>query len=840
MSGGTLTGSVRRLVDAKIDARTAGHAPLDYDWCSLCTTDLAVPMPVDAANHIAYVEVKETGARLWAPYGKGLPLPERDYQLWQWRDMRWLNIGGNPWCKTWTSTSGLGKLACAEAYTSASVDTWRNAVLFRPTNNVTEHLTLTFRVDASDAPTGSIRLMVGHSGFDTVPLPWPAVAGMEDVELTSIGQVVTVTAGDSTDAYLRLKIISLSGFGGSVTLSISAAEDFNQCGATFSGQMLEPALRDRLELPRVLIYGDGHDGAGSGGDPVRNLNTESICGRSTPDMACTIVSFWAYGNVTNPEPPHTLILAGIVAPIPDGVVEGDEIVIYQSQSRGDVSTLPGVSRWETHRVAGLFYSGELPVGLYYTDYVRLPILGPYFTYIQRVPNYTTVEGNLTVNAYNYGGTGTGFMFLRASVSSGARYDVSGKGYTGYAGSPDCGDLGTGCPYQPSGDGLLWDDACHKQTYGGGGGAWVDCCEHITSTDAHPYSPSGSYDGPPPYNHYPLNGGGGGGGGSSVLPGAEGSGSSHRVGAFSAPHATGLPIGYAALSMQGILLEDDIELFQSPRSFQTINGLWGRSYYGGGGGTGTQSVDRGGNGGGWVALFAPVIGGSHTYPVPTVHTLGNDAEGAGGGGGAGSILLWCDSISTTTYFEAETVNIAGSGQGVAGRGGSVPPNVSCGFIASGRAGGHGAMGHIEVHCSGTNNGTFYGVLDVYPSTLHFTGCWSSETFSSVDFGLPAGLVVFPETLSTSWSLDSGGTAPRLYLKSSSGPDFSSGVVRYPSTGAQQWQDGTALDIDNGVTLQLDPYLLAPDLYWRVEVCLDSGLDPSDTPSIQDIAICGLAF
>jgi hypothetical protein len=611
-------------------------------------------------------------------------------------------------------------------------------------------------------------------------------------------------------------------------------DDFDEEGNSKVGDLLDPSLFDRLALHKARPYGSGADGAGSfdstAGDA--NLNLVSICGRASPDAAFATATAWS--TVLDPSSPSGL--SGIIAPAPAGLLPGDEFVIYVAQAKqgADAGMEGFVGRWETHVSAG---------GGVYDDYVVLPpaAFDMLTVYVQRVPNYTTLTrtgggaGDLTVGTH--GVDGTGFLFIRCRDAFQGRANLVGKGYAGGTYSGTCTDDTDHRAVAGHGKRAPKVEDKGAGVFGGGGGGHTHMCGSPAQAGAHTYDPGGTDNGPPPYKHAPLIGTSGGGGGSAVA-GVAGGGSSHRIGAVGTNHSTGLTGGNA-----GVLLG---------AGRQTDNSLYGHSLYGGGGGGGgIPDGGAGGRGGGVFICATPVFGGSgDSFSHPTVTVNGAAAiggtyvgatGGSSGGGAAGSIVVWTEALSSSLInLHAEVVGLTGGGLGRSGQGAPGFTAFADGpFINQVSAGGDGAVGPIQLTYLTDAGAQAVGVVTrTSVATLAFAGCWMSGIYDSARLGLDAGLPLEPTSLNAAWILDGDGITPTFSLLGGDRADLSDGIA-YPLTGERVWRDGGEFDIDNTADLDLTPYVLPPALYWRVAACLDSGADVADTPSVEEITLCGIA-
>jgi hypothetical protein len=249
---------------------------------------------------------------------------------------------------------------------------------------------------------------------------------------------------------------------------------------------------------------------------------------------------------------------------------------------------------------------------------------------------------------------------------------------------------------------------------------------------------------------------------------------------------------------------------------------------------------------------PVFGGSgdtYTHPTVTVNgaaAVGGVYVGAGGGssggGAAGSIVVWTEALAGgLVHLQAEAVGITGGGLG---RGGQGAPGFTAfsdvGFTSNQvSAGGDGAVGPIQLTYLTDAGATTHGIVTrTSVATLAFAGCWMSGIYDSARLGLDAGLPLEPTSLNASWILDGDGITPTFSLLGGDQSDLSDGIA-YPLTGERVWRDGGEFDLNNTADLDLTPYVLPPALYWRVAACLDSGADVADTPSIEEITLCGIA-
>lgn len=165
--------AIDRFINAKVDERTRYWAPLGFDWCTC--------LEVNTTDKIARVDVE--GVESWQGFGKGVPTVGRTYELWHWRDQRWLKVGGVSWCKTWTLNADWD----AGARSSAGA-----TILYPATD---DELKLTTEYGFGDGRDGAVantglsynlntQSASGRSAPDA-PL-WPVLDSMNDADRTYV------------------------------------------------------------------------------------------------------------------------------------------------------------------------------------------------------------------------------------------------------------------------------------------------------------------------------------------------------------------------------------------------------------------------------------------------------------------------------------------------------------------------------------------------------------------------------------------------------------------------------------------------------------------------------
>lgn len=278
---------------------------------------------------------------------------------------------------------------------------------------------------------------------------------------------------------------------------------------------------------------------------------------------------------------------------------------------------------------------------------------------------------------------------------------------------------------------------------------------------------------------------------------------------------------------------------------------GFSPSGGGGGGGLVSASAGGDGtvfnsvnaaggaaGGsgldptryGVAMLGPGGGGGGTNPV-------YPGQGTGGTGG-GVVLLWGNTVSTLLQADGQQ-SIPGRQAG-GGGGGTVRlfylPGASLVSMTmhalAGNAGNGVPIGGNIFYGGGGQGGV--GNLQsyvIYPGDV----CWESEIISAANVTPPlaAGTLLQPASFLTDWLLDSSAIYPKYQILSSPTGAFAGEETTYPGAGLY-FQHGTANSIDSGGLAH--PSMLAAK-FWRVRACMNTGSNVGDTPSIQDMQLCG---
>jgi hypothetical protein len=332
-----------------------------------------------------------------------------------------------------------------------------------------------------------------------------------------------------------------------------------------------------------------------------------------------------------------------------GLAQGDEVMIIQLQG-------PAAGTYEFDRVDGITATGIT---------LRAPLRKSYSSTnlvanVVRVPNYTdvTVRDGTSLVAPDWDGATGGVLVFRASgvvtVEPAGRITATGKGFRGghlvtfiNACNPSAGHRGESIL------GLSTSRGNKNPNVGGGGAGAPDSCVGCAGDS-------------------PAGGGG-----------------------YATPGATSInPGGQSNAGLGG-------DAYGDPD-------LLTRIFLGSGGGESHWSGRPGGNGGGILAVFARILGGSGT-----IESEGdNDGPGGGhpaGGGSGGSVLLVGDQVK----LQAATVSADG------GLGSTAQPCRACCSSDETEVGGDGGLGRTlyraRVLATQLNTGSGY---QLWPTNGHY--------------------------------------------------------------------------------------------------------------------------
>ncbi len=463
----------------------------------------------------------------------------------------------------------------------------------------------------------------------------------------------TNTANSPTLSKVR---INLTNPNGTYTIDADRVRSPFDVRDTASSRLIDPAL---LEYNRFSL-GTGADGSITVSSSTNINATNLIAGRSCADGG-DAVNY----NVTS----LTSTTATVsVALISSGCLNvGDEVLLINLQ--GTNSAFGNTGNWETLRVASVstnvvtFTTAKTN---YYgngaTDDTNLGTTqGTQRVILQRVPNYTSVTINSSINFYpaSWDGSKGGVMFFRTTGS----ININGTIHANAAGHRG-GAAGVAPGAAPNGDGGDGGEAFCG--IGGAGGA-TNGSDGAAGGGAG-YE-SSAYDGGDGYC------GGGGGSGTNT-----GFGSASQGGAGGGGHniAGGGGAGYGTYGTSPPSRNGGTATGQDGGTNQSGNGGYGASFTtGGGGGTyGDVNLAK--------LYFGAGGGGGGDY---------RSADTNAGAGGAGGGIV---------YISANSVTVSGGLQSNAANGAAVTDCPGAGHYAGG--GGGGAGGSIKVVGNSIDLGT----------------------------------------------------------------------------------------------------------------------------------------
>jgi hypothetical protein len=403
---------------------------------------------------------------------------------------------------------------------------------------------------------------------------------------------------------------------------------------------------DVTSVSDILSSSNYNLGTGADGECTvsssRSINTGASCsGRDVSDA----VNFRVTSSVSAGSSNITLSSA------PTGLDVEDEIIIINLQ--GTSSNFSNVGNYDTAYITNINTdTNTLSLDRELTnnyDGVTQKIM------VQRIPQYTSVTVNTSINWYpdTWDGTKGGILMFRATgtVTVNGTIHANARGYTGgsgstsnpgYGGESYCGTAGGGRGgYGPSGNGVA--GLCGG---GGGAGKWQD-------------SPSGSG------GAGSARGGAGGGGG-------EGGGPTSAIGGRSAGGGYGTPSGNGGTNVSG----NGSSGSNGTGGSGGGGGTYGeptlaKLFFGSGGGAGgaAQASGRtggaGGRGGGIVFISAKEVSLSGT--ISSNGGTGGNGSGtspftaaSGSGGSGGSIKIIGEDLALGTSKATATGGAGGTG------------------------------------------------------------------------------------------------------------------------------------------------------------------------------------
>ncbi|MFC1653586.1 hypothetical protein ACFL1M_01950 [Patescibacteria group bacterium] len=482
--------------------------------------------------------------------------------------------------------------------------------------------------------------------------------------------ILTTTDGQYAPTLSEVRI-NLTNPDGTTTIDADSIIDPNEAIKNQKARPIEPETIDY----NIYSTGDGSDGAITVSSNTSINSTNLISGRSCADG----------GDAVNYNVSSLTGTTATLASTPSSgcLSVGDEVLLINQ--KGTPTATVNIGNWETFRVSNVssnvvtFTTAKTK---YYGDNSNDDsnigsAENTQRVILQRVPNYTNVTVNSSINFYPDDWDGTaqgGIMFFRATgtVTANGNIHADGKGYTGGSG---------------------------YQAEAGGDGGEAFCADGGVGSGGAGATGAGGGAGANGNNGAAGQCGGGGGGtsggaGSASLGGAGGGGGGRNGGGAGGGHGT---FGYAGT---GGCSGTNGGTNTSGAAGSCSNGAPG-----GGGGTygdvNLEDLFMGSGGGG---------GGSYT-----------DYRSGDGGDGGGVVFIAADTITVSGSISADGNNGGGSTRpaGGGGAGGSVKlmgstltlgsslvtaENGAGGTSGNGDHGGAGGDGRVAIFYDGSVSGT----------------------------------------------------------------------------------------------------------------------------------------